>query len=121
MLKFKLITLKRTYSEDKTTGILTLPDGSELVTLERPWLNNRSFVSCIPERKYKVRRNQTGKHQWYGLLDVPERSFIEIHTATRVNHLEGCIGLRSDADCDLLLKWFGDNDWILEIKECLKK
>jgi hypothetical protein len=110
-----MLTLKRTYFDDKTTGALTLPDGKELFTLERPWLNNAPFVSCIPEGQYVVRRNQTGKHQYYELLDVPRRSFIEIHTATRVNHLEGCIGLPSDADCDLLLEWFGDADWILEV------
>lgn len=110
-----MITLKREYDENRTTGILTLPDGTELITLERPWLNNEPFVSCIPEGQYVVCRNQTGKHQWYGLLDVEGRSFIEIHTATRVDHLEGCIGLQSDADCDLLLEWFGDSDWVLEI------
>lgn len=110
-----MLTLKREYDDDKTTGVLTLPDGTELITLERPWLNNEPFVSCIPEGQYQVMRNQTGKHQWYGLLDVPDRSFIEIHTATRVDHLEGCIGLQSDADCDLLLEWFGDSDWVLEI------
>jgi len=110
-----MLTLKRTYSEEKTTGILTMPDGVEIETLERPDLNNKPFVSCIPEGVYIVRRNNTGRHQWYELLDVPGREFIEIHTATRVDHLEGCIGLKSDADCDLLLEWFGDNDWILEI------
>jgi len=110
-----MLTLKREYSEDKTEGILTLPDGSELRTLERPWLNNEPFVSCIPEGVYIVRRNKAGRHQWYELLDVPGREFIEIHTATRVDHLEGCIGLYSDADCDLLLEWFGGNDWALEI------
>jgi len=110
-----MLTLKRTYSDEKTTGILTMPDGTELITLERPDLNNAPFVSCIPEGQYIVRRNQTGRHQYYELLDVHGRSFIEIHTATRVNHLEGCIGLQSDADCDLLLEWFGDSDWILEI------
>ena len=110
-----MLTLKREYHSDKTTGILTLPDGTELITLERPDLNNQPFVSCIPEGQYIVHRNQTGKHQYYELLDVPERSFIEIHTATRVDHLEGCIGLQSDSDCDLLLQWFGDSDWVLEI------
>jgi hypothetical protein len=110
-----MLTLKREYHNSKTTGVLTLPDGTELITLERPDLNNEPFVSCIPEGQYHVMRNQTGKHQWYGLLDVRNRSFIEIHTATRVNHLEGCIGLPSDADCDLLLDWFGDANWILEV------
>ena len=113
-----MLTLKRTYEGEKTTGVLALPDGTELITLERPWLNNEPFVSCIPEGQYIVRRNTSGRHQWYELLDVPERSFIEIHAATRVNHLEGCIGLQSDEHCDLLLEWFGDSDWMLEVTEC---
>ena len=111
-----MLTLKRTYFEDKTTGVLTLPDGEELSTLELIDLNNAPFVSCIPEGRYIVKRNKTGRHQWYGLARVPNRSFIEIHPATKTSHLEGCIGLPSAADCDKLIKWFGDHTWILEIK-----
>lgn len=110
-----MLTLKRTYLNDKTTGVLTLPDGVELRTLELIDLNNAPFVSCIPEGIYIVRRNKTGRHQWYELLDVPNRSFIEIHPATKTSHLEGCIGLQSAVDCDKLIKWFGNDDWALEI------
>jgi hypothetical protein len=110
-----MITLKRTYYEDKTTGLLTLPDGSEIKTLERPWLDNQVIVSCIPEAIYKFKRDHYGKHQWFSVLDVPNRTFIEIHPGSKVSHSEGCI-LMSKKDCIHMLKWFGSNDeFVLEI------
>lgn len=122
-----MITLYRTYFEDRTEGELLLPDGTALAVLERPWVNNKPFVSCIPEDIYRVRRNTTGKHQYYELLDVLNRRFIEIHVAYKVSELQGCLApclelvdgrtKGSPEACQLLLDWFEDNDWVLEIKE----
>ena len=110
-----MITLKRNYQQSKTTGILTLPSGAEVETLERPWLDNQVGVSCIPSGIYKFKRDHYGKHQWFSLLDVPGRTFIEIHPGNKVSHSEGCI-LMSKKDCVHMLKWFGgDEAFVLEI------
>jgi hypothetical protein len=109
-----MISMPRTKTELQTDGLIMLPDGTQIKTIECPDLDNKPFVSCIPEGIYRVRRDYTGKHTFYKLLDVPGRSFIEIHPASKVEQLEGCIGM-SRKDCELLIHWFGDNDWILEI------
>ena len=110
-----MITLKRDYKQSKTTGILTLPNGAEVETLERPWLDNQVGVSCIPSGIYKFKRDHYGKHQWFSVLDVSNRTFIEIHPGSQVSHSEGCI-LMSKKDCVHMLKWFGGNEiFVLEI------
>jgi hypothetical protein len=110
-----MITLKRNYEQSKTTGILTLPNGAEVETLERPWLDNQIGISCIPSGIYKFKRDHYGKHQWFSVLDVSNRTFIEIHPGSQVSHSEGCI-LMSKKDCVHMLKWFGgDEAFVLEI------
>jgi hypothetical protein len=118
--------ITRTHFADRTEGILTLPDGQQIATLERPWLNNKPFVSCVPPDSYIVDRDKTGRFQWYKLREVTGRSFIEIHLANKADQLEGCIapcmyikngvGYGSLEACELILKWFGDNSFVLEIR-----
>lgn len=76
-------------------GRLLLPGGAWLYTLERPWLDNRTGVSCIPAPGIyhaQMRRSpRLGDTYW--LHDVPDRTFILIHSATVVGHLQGCIAL----------------------------
>ena len=122
-----MFQLFRTYLEDKTVGQLVFPNGDSVYTLERPWLDNKPFFSCIPEDTYVAERDHFGKHQWYSVLNVPNRSFIEIHPVTYVNQLEGCIGLgmelkngvlyRSTEACQKLLDFHGESSFLLEIKE----
>lgn len=123
-----MFTLYRKYLEDKTIGKLIFPDGDFVFTLERPWLDNKVSISCIPEGVYVVKRDKTGRFQWYSIQDVPGRTFIEIHPANKVNQLEGCIALgmyfanrdflaRSREACQKLLDFHGDDGFVLEIKE----
>ena len=111
-----MITLTRVYQNGRTAGRLTLPDGSEIQTIERPWLDNQVGISCIPEGVYKFKRDHFGKHQWWSILEVPGRTFIEIHPGSKPKHSEGCI-LMSQADCERMLEWFdGLETYVLEIK-----
>jgi hypothetical protein len=112
-----VISMYREYLSDRTTGHMVMPNGEHLPTLEPPWKDNEVGESCIPEGIYRVRRDKTGRFQYYRLLDVEKRTNIEIHKGTRPDHSEGCILLLTDEDLAVLLDWFGDNDWILEIKE----
>lgn len=132
------LTLERfAYTPHGTLGRLCLPSGIELYTVEPPWQNNEPNVSCIPEGKYTVGRNKTGRFQYYGVKDVPGRSAIEFHPANYYinpqanrQELHGCIapgfGLntnhiasvsRSSDACKRLLDEMGGDDWILEIKQ----
>lgn len=120
-----MLDLVRDYLPDRTEGTLYLPDGSLLRTLERPDLDNQPNVSCIPEGVYIIDRDYTGKHRYYRFREVPGRTDIEIHEASRVYHLQGCIApcmklldgvaIRSDVACQKLIDLFGDNSWVLRI------
>jgi hypothetical protein len=72
-------------------------------TVERPWENNRRFVSCIPEGRYKVIWHNSPKfgrtlaviggtvslHQ----NEKFERYAILFHAANTMDDLNGCIGV----------------------------
>lgn len=110
-----MIVLERTYHADRTTGVLHAYHGVQMPTLELPWKNNRRQVSCIPEGRYHLDRDSTGRHRWFRVRDseVAPRSAIEIHPASQTSHLLGCIGLKRK-DCNTLLGMMpaGDMLWI---------
>lgn len=68
--------------------------------IERPWLNNRQNISCIPCGVYRVdymARSSSGKYKGvYWVRDVPGRSGILIHNGNIVAHSYGCliVGMR---------------------------
>ena len=134
-----MIDLIRTYHKHYTSGVMTMPDGSEIFTLELPWRDNTISTnpleaSCIPEGIYIVDRNHTGSQQWYALRneETEPRTFIELHPATRLKHLQGCLapcldikgGARTNDPiavdslevCRLLVEWFGEKSWVLNIR-----
>lgn len=68
----------------------------ELRTLELPWLDNKTGISCIPEGIYGVRymeRSTSGKYnRVYHVYDDPfPRQGILIHTGNLPEHTRGCI------------------------------
>lgn len=94
------MVLKRRYYEKGNTGILVLPDGTIFNTIERPWLDNEPYISCVPEGTYPitleksdlVERLTKGKYvNAYTINDVPGRSVIRFHQANYPSQLEGCI------------------------------
>ena len=106
---------------DRTDGIVILPDGTEYKSLERPWLDNKTSISCIPAGYYKFKRDTHGRFQWFRVLDVSGRTHIEMHLGTRPSHSKGCILLPKQ--CLLAMKNFFYSDldlmYVLEIKDCV--
>jgi len=77
-------------------GTLTATGHPEfaLCTIERPWLQNRQNLSCIPLGMYKATKgNFRGKYSNLELQDVPNRFAIEVHRANTCQDVEGCIGV----------------------------
>ena len=125
------------YLVEGTLGKLILPTDEELFTVEPPWADNEKDKSCIPTGIYTVKRDRTGRFQYFAIQDVPGRTFIEIHPAnyfinpkTDRQELHGCIapGLSlntahpasvnsSRAACERLVEVFGDEDWLLVISD----
>jgi len=86
-------TLERKYRPDEATlGKLSDKDNKELCkTLENPWLDNESGISCIPEGDYICEEDNTGNHQYWKVVNVPDRGNVEIHIGNKSIHTKGCI------------------------------
>lgn len=88
------ITLQRVAQTDKLTQGVFIMDGVAFaVTLELPWRNNAQDISCIPAGTYEAFYRlspQRGYHVWQ-LIDVPGRTYVQIHKGTTTAHTKGCI------------------------------
>ena len=88
-----VLELSRTYFPEGTNGILECEGKLICLTIELPWKNNETKVSCIPEGKYFIKKRYSKKFQWHlEVLDVQNRSFILFHSANNAfQELNGCI------------------------------
>nr|WP_309607522.1 DUF5675 family protein [Flavobacterium sp.] len=88
-----VLTLSRTYFPDGTNGKLECEGKLICLTIELPWKNNKTKVSCIPEGKYFIKKRYSKKFQWHlEVLDVQNRSLILFHPANNaLQELNGCI------------------------------
>jgi hypothetical protein len=88
-----LTLIRDTQDEWATLGKLSI-DGQHLChTLERPWLDNKPRVSCIPVGTYHgaIQPSPHFQRDLPELLDVPGRSEILIHVGNTVDDSAGCI------------------------------
>jgi len=86
--------LVRQYFPRYTMGRLYI-DGYQFSVLERPWLNNRSNISCIPSGIYRAKflpRSGSGKYRkvWH-LQDTGSRLGILMHNGNLLAHTKGCL------------------------------
>lgn len=124
------LTLLESTPEGGTLSALTINGRYVCLILERFWLGNQSNVSCIPPGRYVVERDNTGRHQYFRINNVPGRTHIEIHPGNDIDDSEGCqlpgyssemIGnkrmiYRSKDACDLISDIIGeDNQWLLDV------
>jgi len=85
--------LYRNYFDEGVNGTLFFNGKCLCNTIELPWKNNKTSVSCIPEGKYDLelrKSEQLGEH--LHVTQVPGRKWILIHTANDAKkELRGCI------------------------------
>lgn len=90
------------YAPDGTFGRLKMPNGKVFFTVERPWLGNKPFESCIPDGIYMLERRRSpvvertrgGDYlEGWEVTHVPGRTFIMIHPGNWPRNFEGCIGV----------------------------
>jgi len=94
-----ILTLKRlAFLDDCTLGVLSIGNVPFCFTVERPWLNNKPYVSCIPAASYPVKwvstetaGNRNGRG--LGVENVDGRTLIRIHVANYAHEVAGCIGV----------------------------
>ena len=62
------------------------------VTLEPPDRLNKPFVSSIPAQQYICKRIKSPKHgETFRVMNVPDRSNINLHAGCDMEDTEGCI------------------------------
>ena len=88
-----VLLLTRTYFPYGTNGKLECEGKLICNTIELPWKNNETRVSCIPEGKYFIKKRYSQKFQWhFEIENVQNRSLILFHPANNaLQELNGCI------------------------------
>ena len=88
-----VLFLTRTYFPDGTNGKLECEGKLICRTIELPWKNNETKVSCIPEWKYFIRKRYSNRFKWHlEIINVKNRSLILFHPANNAQQeLNGCI------------------------------
>lgn len=108
-------------------------EGMKLWTVERPWLNNRRRVSCIPDGSYPCapRRFHRGGYEAIEIQEVPDRSYIMFHIANSCDELAGCVApgmgrgvhkgkwavTNSTGAFRLLMKHYGGRRFTLHVRD----
>jgi len=89
----KEITIKRIFKDDdRSFGVVMDADGPFAVTVENPWLDNKPFVSCIPEGSYICERVQSPKFgNTFEIAGVPGRTHILFHWGVDETSTAGCV------------------------------
>ena len=81
--------------ETHIIGLLCKDPGQEILcfTLERPWVDNRRNVSCIPGNEfYSLVKYKSQRYGWtLRVEDVPDRTGILFHAGNTVADTKGCI------------------------------
>lgn len=87
------MVIERTYFPGGTNGSLSYRGEEICKTIELPWLDNKPFVSCIPEGNYTPLLRETqkyGRHLW--ITGIPTRIGVLMHPANNAQvELKGCI------------------------------
>ena len=87
-----LVYLIRHPHPTRTLGVLVLPDGTAIQTLEPIWAGNEPFKSCILTGTYEVAPHLSPtKGDCFKIHDVPGRSDILIHAGNKLQDTKGCI------------------------------
>ena len=89
------------YTVKGTFGILFVDGDPICYTVERPWDDNKPNVSCVPEGTYPLRMRSSGVvkrssagafEKGWEICEVPDRTYIMVHVANHMGHLQGCVG-----------------------------
>ena len=88
-----ILFLTRTYFPDGTNGKLECEGKLICNSIELPWKNNETKVSCVPEGRYFIRKRYSKKFKWHlEIYGIENRNLILFHPANNaLLELQGCI------------------------------
>ena len=97
-------------SEKGTFGVMLNENGDPFcLTLELPWRDNRTNISCIPAGEYVCGRTISDNFgKIFEVKNVPKRTEILIHSGRTINDIKGCI---------LVGKSFGKHDGLTAMSD----
>lgn len=97
----KITLLRQKMSNQGTEGILNILHlDVQYFTLELPWRDNKTKMSCIPKGTYSCKLRYSNKRKYhYWVTKVKGRSYILIHSGNFAGdvskglktHVQGCI------------------------------
>ena len=113
------VTISRQYQDKQVLGTLYIDGVPFCKTLELPWKDNKSNISCVPKGVYNVAMSYwtSKKKSTYLLAKVPGRGGIRIHSGNYSGSINPKTGRPDIQGCILLGNSFGDinKDGIVEI------
>ncbi|MAO21757.1 MAG: hypothetical protein CMJ25_13495 [Phycisphaerae bacterium] len=91
-LKMKKIKIKRIHKRDDCTLSVLMFKDFMCKVLELPDLDNQRNISCIPEGLYKAKKRMSpGKgYKVIEYIDVPNRTYIQLHYGNYTRQILGC-------------------------------
>ena len=116
MLTVELCRAYNTY--DVTMGMLNILGESHepIFTLELPWQDNATDISCIPDGQYLCKPHESpSQGSVYKVFDVPYRDHILIHIGNTTDDIEGCILVGASAGT------LNGKPAVLNSKNCMKR
>ena len=96
-----VLLTREAYTQWGTFGRLYVRDFS-CWTCERPWIENKKGISCIPIDVYPLKKAMhyggdgiggNPDYPCYEVCDVPGRSLIHVHIGNYASDVQGCIVL----------------------------
>ena len=88
----KLTLVRISKLPDAILGVLCFDETARLVTLELPYRNNATDISCIPAGNYKCKPVDSPKFgKTWQVLNVPKREHILFHRGNTHKDTHGCI------------------------------
>lgn len=127
----KTVEILRTYLKEVTTGEVTVRNeqGQRIgffKSIELPWKDNKTNVSCIPEGEYVVEHTYSHafKCKLYLITKIRDRWGVRIHPANYVSELRGCIALGEalrDINKDGLIDVTSSRKSVKEFEKLLNK
>lgn len=109
------------YSDMGTFGIINTGQDT-FFSVERPWLDNKPSVSCIPIGNYplNLRHYYRGGYEAIELTGVAPRTHILIHIANTMWDVQGCIGVGLYLGC-ISVPDHGSSWAVLHSKDAFQK
>lgn len=84
--------VRTSFNSDCLTGELYVNGKFLCHSLERPWKNNKSYISAIPDGTYSADLRYDKPDKWrIQLKNVPGRTFVQLLVGNVPSRIEGCV------------------------------